>query len=66
MRFKTVYFETSHLSIHKTIPVMTDQIIDVSNNQLIHFLNGLKSEKNSYGLFFFTHNPQRFLVLLTN
>ena len=44
MRFKTVYLETSHLSIHKTIPVMTDQIIDVSNNQLIHFLNGLKSK----------------------
>ena len=37
MRFKAVYLETSHLAIQKTIPLMTDQIIDVSNKQLLFF-----------------------------
>ena len=34
MRFKTVYLETSHLAIQKTIPLMTDQINDVRNKPL--------------------------------
>ena len=29
IRFKSVYFETTHLSTQKTIPLMTGQVIDV-------------------------------------
>ena len=32
IRFKNVYLETTHLPIQKTIPLMTDQVIDVRIN----------------------------------
>ena len=31
IRFKNVYLETTNLSVQKTIPLMTDQVIDVRN-----------------------------------
>ena len=38
IRFKNVYLETTHLPIQKTIPLMTDQVIDVRINLIEHIL----------------------------
>ena len=45
IRFKNVYFETTHLPVQKTIPLMTDQMIDVRNNFIeILIYGGHRSE----------------------
>ena len=45
IRFKNVYSETTHLPEQKTIPLMTDQMIDVRNNFIeILIYGGHRSE----------------------
>ena len=54
IRFKNVYLETTHLPIQKTIPLMTDQVIDVRINPTeIIFIIFLAHNRSSGGL----HKP---------